>query len=117
MRGRLSFIASFGPTSTASSGYNIAGPEVLCRIPPSPNAAWSARPTRRADAKAYVVLSGGCHVLTQALQDHVKQTIAPYKYRARIEYVAQLPKTEAEAEALCAPADGRGRPGNRVAAE
>jgi 2-aminobenzoate-CoA ligase len=28
------------------------------------------------------------------LQDHVKQTIAPYKYPRAIEYVAQLPKTE-----------------------
>ena len=27
-------------------------------------------------------------------QDHVKQTIAPYKYPRAIEYVAQLPKTE-----------------------
>ena len=33
-------------------------------------------------------------MLTQALQDHVKQTIAPYKYPRAIEYVAQLPKTE-----------------------
>ena len=32
--------------------------------------------------------------MTQALQDHVKQTIAPYKYPRAIEYVAQLPKTE-----------------------
>jgi 2-aminobenzoate-CoA ligase len=47
--------------------------------------------------KAYVVLAGGAKAdaaLTQALQDHVKQTIAPYKYPRAIEYVAQLPKTE-----------------------
>ena len=32
--------------------------------------------------------------LAKALQDHVKQTIAPYKYPRAIEFVAQLPKTE-----------------------
>ncbi|MDI1263075.1 MAG: 2-aminobenzoate-CoA ligase, partial [bacterium] len=32
--------------------------------------------------------------LTQALQDHVKKEIAPYKYPRAIEYVSQLPKTE-----------------------
>ena len=30
----------------------------------------------------------------QALQDHVKREIAPYKYPRAIEFVAQLPKTE-----------------------
>ena len=30
---------------------------------------------------------------TRALQDHVKQTIAPYKYPRAIAFVAQLPKT------------------------
>ena len=28
------------------------------------------------------------------LQDHVKQTIAPYKYPRAIEFVATLPRTE-----------------------
>jgi 2-aminobenzoate-CoA ligase len=28
------------------------------------------------------------------LQEHVKQTIAPYKYPRAIEFVTQLPKTE-----------------------
>ena len=32
--------------------------------------------------------------MTQALQDFVKATIAPYKYPRAIEFVAQLPKTE-----------------------
>ena len=44
-----------------------------------------------------VVLAGGAKAdaeLTQALQDHVKREIAPYKYPRAIEYVAQLPKTE-----------------------
>jgi 2-aminobenzoate-CoA ligase len=44
-----------------------------------------------------VVLAGGAAAdpaLTQALQVHDKQTIAPYKYPRAIEYVTQLPKTE-----------------------
>ena len=32
--------------------------------------------------------------LTSELQEHVKRTIAPYKYPRAIEYVAQLPKTQ-----------------------
>ena len=31
---------------------------------------------------------------TKSLQDHVKATIAPYKYPRTIEYVAQLPRTQ-----------------------
>jgi 2-aminobenzoate-CoA ligase len=31
--------------------------------------------------------------LATELQEHVKQTIAPYKYPRAIEFVAQLPKT------------------------
>jgi 2-aminobenzoate-CoA ligase len=30
----------------------------------------------------------------RALQDHVKQTIAPYKYPRAIEFVSELPKTQ-----------------------
>jgi 2-aminobenzoate-CoA ligase len=36
----------------------------------------------------------GDAALAQALQDHVKQSIAPYKYPRAVEFVAQLPKTE-----------------------
>jgi 2-aminobenzoate-CoA ligase len=32
--------------------------------------------------------------MTKALQDHVKATIAPYKYPRAIEYLASLPRTE-----------------------
>jgi 2-aminobenzoate-CoA ligase len=31
---------------------------------------------------------------TRALQDHVKQTIAPYKYPRAVAFVANLPRTE-----------------------
>jgi 2-aminobenzoate-CoA ligase len=52
---------------------------------------------RRKIVQADVVLAGGAEgdpALTQVLQDHVKQIIAPYKYPRAIEFVAQLPKTE-----------------------
>ena len=32
--------------------------------------------------------------LTRALQDHVKASIAPYKYPRAIEFVESLPRTE-----------------------
>jgi 2-aminobenzoate-CoA ligase len=47
--------------------------------------------------KAFVVLKPGVSPdaeTTRALQDHVKQTIAPYKYPRTIEYLAALPRTE-----------------------
>jgi 2-aminobenzoate-CoA ligase len=47
--------------------------------------------------KAYVVLRPGVSgdaALTRALQDHVKATIAPFKYPREIEYVPALPRTQ-----------------------
>jgi 2-aminobenzoate-CoA ligase len=47
--------------------------------------------------KAYVVLRPGYSgdaAATKSLQDHVKATIAPYKYPRTIEYVTQLPRTQ-----------------------
>jgi 2-aminobenzoate-CoA ligase len=32
--------------------------------------------------------------MVRALQDHVKATIAPYKYPREIDFVASLPRTE-----------------------
>ena len=32
--------------------------------------------------------------MTRALQDHVKASVAPYKYPRAIEFVAELPKTQ-----------------------
>jgi 2-aminobenzoate-CoA ligase len=47
--------------------------------------------------KAFVVLKQG-HApdaaMTAALQDFVKQTIAPYKYPRAIEYLPALPRSE-----------------------
>ena len=43
--------------------------------------------------KAYVVLAEGAQGDVAALQDHVKQRIAPYKYPRRIEFLDALPRT------------------------
>jgi 2-aminobenzoate-CoA ligase len=99
--GRLSFVAR-SDDMIVSSGYNIAGPEVEAALLSHPAVAecgvvGAPDEARGMIVKAYVVLAGGAAAdaaLTQALQDHVKQTIAPYKYPRAIEYVTQLPKTE-----------------------
>jgi 2-aminobenzoate-CoA ligase len=99
--GRLSFIAR-SDDMIVSSGYNIAGPEVETALLSHPVVAecgvvGAPDEARGMIVKAYVVLAGGAKgdaALTQALQDHVKQAIAPYKYPRAIEFVAQLPKTE-----------------------
>ena len=99
--GRLSFVAR-SDDMIVSSGYNIAGPEVEAALLSHPAVAecgvvGAPDEARGLIVKAYVVLAGGAlgdAALTQALQDHVKQTIAPYKYPRAIEFVAQLPKTE-----------------------
>jgi 2-aminobenzoate-CoA ligase len=85
-----------------SSGYNIAGPEVEaallthaavaeCGVVGCPDE------ERGQIVKAYVVLRAGMSgdaAMTKALQDHVKATVAPYKYPRAIEFVAELPKTQ-----------------------
>jgi 2-aminobenzoate-CoA ligase len=54
-------------------------------------------PQRGQIVKAFVVLKEG-HApdaaMTAALQDFVKQTIAPYKYPRAIEYLSALPRSE-----------------------
>jgi 2-aminobenzoate-CoA ligase len=99
--GRLCFVAR-SDDMIVSSGYNIAGPEVEAALLSHPAVAecgvvGAPDEERGMIVKAYVVLADGAladAALTQALQDHVKREIAPYKYPRAIEYVAQLPKTE-----------------------
>jgi 2-aminobenzoate-CoA ligase len=84
-----------------SSGYNIAGPEVEAALLSHPAVAecgvvGAPDEARGMIVKAYVVLADGIEgdvALTEALQDHVKRAIAPYKYPRAIEFVAQLPRT------------------------
>src|SRR5262244_658488 len=85
-----------------SSGYNIAGPEVEAALLEHPAVAecgvvGAPDEERGQIVKAYVVLRPGYSgeaAATKTLQDHVKATIAPYKYPRTIEYVAQLPRTQ-----------------------
>jgi len=82
-----------------SSGYNIAAPEVEnalhshaavqeCAVIGQPCA------ERGQKVKAFVVPGYAADaVMAGLLQDHVKATIAPYKYPREVEFVAELPKT------------------------
>ena len=85
-----------------SAGYNIAGPEVESALLLHPAVAECAviglaDEDRGQIVKAFVVLRPGHEgdtAMTQALQDFVKQTIAPYKYPRAIAYRDDLPKTQ-----------------------
>jgi len=85
-----------------SAGYNIAGPEVEgallahaavaeCGVVGAPDA------ERGTIVKAFVVLKPGFRrgaPLAAELQEHVKKSIAPYKYPRAVEFVDALPRTE-----------------------
>ncbi|WP_084714084.1 AMP-binding protein [Streptacidiphilus rugosus] len=83
-----------------SSGYNIAAPEVehaLAGHPDVADCAVTSAPDLRRGAvvKAYVVLRDGAPAgaeTVRALQDHVKQRIAPYKYPRSVEFLSELPR-------------------------
>jgi len=85
-----------------SAGYNIGGPEVedaLLRHPAVAECGVVGKPDeeRGVVVKAFCVLKPGHTgdaMLVKALQDHVKASIAPYKYPREIEFVAALPRTE-----------------------
>jgi 2-aminobenzoate-CoA ligase len=85
-----------------SAGYNIAGPEVEaallthadvreCAVIGIPDA------DRGQIVEAHVVLADGVAVdaeTAKRLQDHVKATIAPYKYPRSVKFTTALPKTQ-----------------------
>ncbi len=84
-----------------SAGYNIAGPEVEAALLSHPAVAECAVIGAPDDARgmivqAHVVLieGAGTDGLTEALQDHVKARIAPYKYPRDIRFIDALPKTQ-----------------------
>lgn len=82
-----------------SSGYNIGPPEVEAALCSHPAVAECAvigvpDPDRGQIVKAFVVPVGEAgEALAKQLQDHVKATIAPYKYPRAIAFVSELPKT------------------------
>lgn len=85
-----------------SSGYNIGAPEVESAVLTHPAAAECAvvgvpDEERGQLVKAFVVLKAGAtpgEALAREIQEHVKRTIAPYKYPRQVEFVAALPKTD-----------------------
>lgn len=83
-----------------SSGYNIGAPEVEEAINTHP-AVWESGvvgkpdPGRGTIVCAFVVLREGHEPgeeLKKAIQDHVKATIAPYKYPREVRFAEELPK-------------------------
>ncbi|MBM3569979.1 MAG: benzoate-CoA ligase family protein [Alphaproteobacteria bacterium] len=84
-----------------SAGYNISGPEVETAMLEHPKvlecAVIGAPDAERGQiVKAFVVLKASAEAgeaMAKALQDHVKATIAPYKYPRAVAFVDSLPKT------------------------
>ncbi|MCA0206140.1 MAG: AMP-binding protein [Proteobacteria bacterium] len=85
-----------------SAGYNIAGPEVEAALLAHPAVAECAvigvpDEARGTIVQAHIVLGAGetpSDALAKLLQEHVKATIAPYKYPRSIIFTRALPKTE-----------------------
>jgi len=85
-----------------SAGYNIAGPEVEGALLGHPAVAECGvigvpDDERGQIVKAYVALKAGFEpgdTIAKQLQEHVKQSIAPYKYPRAVEFIASMPRTE-----------------------
>ena len=85
-----------------SSGYNIAGPEVEAALLSHEDVAEcgvvAAPDEERGNiVEAHVVVKDGVardEATVKRLQDHVKASIAPYKYPRSVVFIDALPKTE-----------------------
>ncbi|MEJ7687987.1 MAG: AMP-binding protein [Variovorax sp.] len=96
------FYQSRADDMIVTAGYNVGGPEVedaLLKHPAIAECGVIGKPDaeRGMIVKAFCVLKpghSGDATLVKALQDHVKATIAPFKYPREIEFVAGLPRTE-----------------------
>ena len=85
-----------------SAGYNIAGPEVEAALLAHPEVAECAvigvaDVERGQIVEAHVVLRpdvAADDATVKRLQDHVKATIAPYKYPRSVKFTTALPKTQ-----------------------
>jgi 2-aminobenzoate-CoA ligase len=99
--GRFHFVAR-ADDMIVSGGYNIAGPEVEAALLSHAEVAECAvvaapDPERGQIVAAYVVLRAGVSgdaACAMRLQDHVKATIAPYKYPRAVKFIEALPKTQ-----------------------
>jgi 2-aminobenzoate-CoA ligase len=98
--GRFHFAAR-NDDMIVSAGYNIAGPDVEAALLAHPDvlecAVVGAPDEERGQiVEAHVVLREGAvasDVMVLKLQEHVKKTIAPYKYPRRVVFAETLPKT------------------------
>jgi 2-aminobenzoate-CoA ligase len=85
-----------------SSGYNIAGPEVEAALLAHGDVRECAvigvaDADRGQVVEAHVVVADGVaadEATRKRLQDHVKATIAPYKYPRSLKFIDALPKTQ-----------------------
>ena len=85
-----------------TSGYNVGAPEVEDALLSHPAVAecgviGQSDEARGMIVQAFCVLRPGVvgdAALVQVLQDHVKATIAPYKYPREITFLDKLPRTE-----------------------
>jgi 2-aminobenzoate-CoA ligase len=89
-----------------TSGYNVGAPEVEDALLKHPAVAECAVIGQKDDergmvVRAFVVLKSGQlaanladESMVKTLQDHVKATIAPYKYPRIVSFVDKLPRTE-----------------------
>jgi len=85
-----------------SAGYNIAGPEVESALLLHPAVAECGVVGMNDDERgqivqAFVVLKPGhtgSEAMAKSLQEHVKQTIAPFKYPRKVVFLNALPRTE-----------------------
>jgi 2-aminobenzoate-CoA ligase len=85
-----------------TSGYNVGAPEVEDALLRHPAVAECGVIGQSDEARGMIVIAFcvlrpgvvGDAALVQALQDHVKASIAPYKYPREIAFLDKLPRTE-----------------------
>ena len=84
-----------------TAGYNVAGPEVEAALLQHPAVAECGVVGQPDEERGQIVLAfvvlqpghTGDAALVKALQDHVKHSLAPYKYPRRVVFTDRLPRT------------------------
>ena len=84
-----------------TAGYNVAGPEVEAALLQHPAVAECGVVGQPDEERGQIVLAfvvlhpghPGDAALVKALQDHVKHTLAPYKYPREVVFTDRLPRT------------------------